>query len=207
MKHTVKVLGLALAAVFALSAIVASAASATTTFTAESEAKLTVSANETQVFTYTAGGAQIKCTGFAVDNAQIVASSTEIEFTPTYTGCTGPGGITTHITMSGPCTITVKADSTVYFCRRGGKITFTVTGLCTYHLTTQQTGSVSYDNIGSGTTREIKVTPSVTGIATTNTNPGFLCGPESSTTGTLSGSFTLTGENSAGTAHIGITTD
>jgi len=205
MKRTLKVLGL-LAAVFAFSAVLASAASATTTFTAESEAKLTVSANETQVFTYTAGGAQVKCTGVSV-TATAPASSTSISATPSYSGCTGPGGITAHVSFNGECSETFKANGQVEVCPTKGTVTINVTGLCTYHFSAQTVGTVAYDNIGSGTTREVKLTPSVTGITATNTNPGFLCGPESSTTGTYSGSVTLTGENSAGTAHIGVTTD
>ncbi|HWN72644.1 MAG TPA: hypothetical protein VNN15_02420 [Solirubrobacterales bacterium] len=207
MNRTLKVLGLALTSVLVFSAVVAASASATTTFTAESPATLTVSANETQVFSYTAGGAQVKCTGVSADETAISGTSaTEITVHPTFTGCIGPGGITGHTTYNGGCDLLFTVSGQVHICPNGGSITMVVTGLCTYHLGPQTVSTVTYDNIGSGTTREIKLTPSVTGISATNTNPGFLCGPESSTTGTYSGSLTITGENGAG-QHIGLSTD
>ena len=205
MKRTFKVLGLALVAVLALSAVIASAASAAENFVAEEAATVSVSSNETQVFTYTAGGAQVKCTGTQV-SAAVTTSSPEVTATPSYSGCTGPGGITAHVQFNGGCDFLFTINGQVHVCPGGGTVTIVVTGLCTYHFSAQTVSVVTYDNIGSGTTKEVKLTPEVTGITATNTNPGFLCGPESSTTGTYSGSVTLTAVNSEG-KHVGITVD
>jgi hypothetical protein len=121
-----KTLGLALVAVFAMSAVVASAASAN--FTTGTDSTTLTGSGGTQVFE-TGGGAKVECTSASATITGVGTAQSELTGTPTYSGCTlTEGGITRnaevdpmgcayvitttgqiHIECSGSNVITVKA--------------------------------------------------------------------------------------------------
>jgi uncharacterized protein (DUF1501 family) len=126
MKRMLRTLGLALVAVFAMSAVVASAASANFTTTTDTST-LTLSGG-LQVFT-SGGGAKFECTSESGHIANVGTAQSELTVVPFYSGCTlTEGGITRnmeidpmgcayvftttgqiHIECSGANVITVKA--------------------------------------------------------------------------------------------------
>lgn len=220
MTRNFKALGLALVASLALGAVVASSASAA--FEAESTpVRVTRSANNTQVFTYQEEGAQVQCSTVGGSGEQTTSPTTDFRFNPTYSGCTVPGIGTAVVSMNG-CGYTFTANTgstnlnaasfqTHLVCPEGATITITISSIfgdvCTLHLGSQTTsGTITGSNVGSGTTREVKVTSNVTGVSGTRTGSS-LCGPTSSTTGTYTGEVTTTGENPSTNAHIGIFLD
>jgi len=98
MIRNLKAMGLALVAVLALGAVVASSASAST-FEAESyPVTLTGSQIGTDVFTTNAG--TVSCTNATYHGSSSAASST-VEVAPTYSGCTAFGFINTPIDVNG----------------------------------------------------------------------------------------------------------
>ena len=221
MSINLKALGLAIFAAFAMSAVAASAASAFTEGTAESYPTTLTEAAETgtvDVFTTTAG--KVKCPN-ATSTGTMSASSSSVELTPNFNGpsdtCTSLAGIvptivdlngchkritwfarTLHITCSFSFEITVTANQNT---------AHTLTEKCTIHIPPQTVGGLTFSNVGSGTTREIKVVTSATGITYTETAGSGLGACSTSTLqhdGTYTGTDLLTGETDAGSTHIGI---
>lgn len=215
MIRNLKGLGLCLVAVLALGAVLASSASARFEGEGAGTITLTRSANTNQVFTVTAGGLAVTCTTVGGEGSGTGGITEDVTFAPTYSGCTHPAG-TAHVSMNG-CKYTFTSaagttNSTVHItgCNAGKKIVITVTSfgfsVCTYEIGEQTpAGTVENTNLGSGTTREVQVHSKVTGIVSTRTQGSEgICGPESSTTGTYSGSVTVTGEDPTTKAHRGI---
>ncbi len=226
MSHKLKALGLAMVAVLAMSAVVASAASAAAgIFTSEkSPVTLTRSQEGTNEWSIGTGARKVSC---ATASAQGTASNgaTSLTLTPTYTGCTSTGGLGMTVTVNGcdfvlhPTTGTATSGTETMdvVCPVGKEITFDVYGngehipaniKCEYHIKAQTgVAAGTYKDIGAGTTQEITETLNVTGVHTVNTvGSKLLCGLAAGETGTstLAGAQVLTGENAAGTEHIGI---
>ena len=209
MTRNLKVMGLALVAMFAMSAVLASAASAQ--FTAEGAATLKVSGNAMQKFRPKAGGTAIECTTAATDNTAIAGTSaSSITATPTYSNCESILGQPTEIDMN-DChyRFTMTPSSTTgevhLECDTGKEITITIGSsgsLCIYHIPPQTIGEVHYENIGTGTTREITINPTVTGITSTRTGSVFC--PAAGNEGSYEGHITVTGFNPGTGAHVGI---
>lgn len=220
MTRNLKVLGLALVAMFAMSAVVASAASADLFHSEVPGATVTVSGEEAQVFTYEEG-AEVSCetirgegvliNGFVDEDGS--ETGPEVTFAPEYDDCVVPGvGDATvdfngcHYLFTEPNNETLGAAHVE--CEGTNTITIEVflgddpgTPLCDFHIGTQTDlkGHVKYTNIaGNGsTTREVTLTPTISGIDATKTNTnlfGFLCGAASSTNGTYDGDVTVKGE-------------
>ncbi len=197
MIRNLKALGLALAAVFAFSALSASAASATNDhFTAEKETALLTGVSHDNVFQRTASGTKFECTTskFA---ATIKNGDTQATVDATYNGTKGITPHTTHCTSSaGNVTIDMNgchyiltgsttkldptADAEVWItCPEGKQIQITSSLGVTISVPAQTPtgGGVSYANIanhaGSGKTG-VKVTATVTGI-TASCAPALAC--------------------------------
>lgn len=220
MIRNLKALGLALVAAFALSAVVASAASAQ--FHSEkTETRLTVSSNETQTFSYTKNGVKVTCNKVAVTATVTSQTSTDVTAYPTYSeDCTAlglPADIEFNTGTNHNCyyTFTLAEGATSgtsdLRCNNAGEdVTIKVTEepgkvFCEYTLQPQEgLGPVVFANLGSGTTREVRLEPAVEGIKATKTKGGLLCGPATSETGTYSGKATVTGEETSSTTHVGV---
>jgi hypothetical protein len=216
MTRNLKTLGLALVAVMALAAVAASSASAQ--FEAESApVTLTRSSNAMQKFAPTKGGTAVECTTIALSNStQGATPATTVEVFPTYSNCESILGLATSVTTNGCSYLFHLAAATTtgttdVKCPTGKVIEIFVGGesspFCKYTIGAQSgLSSVSFKNTGAGTTREVIVEPNVGGITSTRTVSGFGC-PSAGSTGTYIGSSTVTGENAAGTTHIGVFVD
>jgi hypothetical protein len=189
MTRNLKALGLALVAVFAMSAFAASAASAAE-FHSEGEGT-TVEASQvaTHVFKTTAG--EITCSTATFKGTQATKTASSITVTPTY-----PKG-TCHIIIFGTVSAEVNMNGCEYklyssgsadvLCPAGKKAIVTAAG-CTVEVGAQ-TGkkTVKYANNGS----HIDITAELTGLSYNHT--GFTCGTGSGTNGTYTGTTTAAG--------------
>jgi len=163
--RSMKKLGV-LVAVFALCAIGAANASAAQ-FTASATGTLSGKALETQ--TFTTNGGTVNCSTAATSGAVEKTADTQQHVTVTYSGCNAFGFATVHIT---PATYQFTSNGQVHI-KNTISITPTLFGasLCTTTVTPQTVGTVDFANSGAS---NVKVTPTVTGIAYHST--GGSCG-------------------------------
>lgn len=111
MIRNLKVLGLAFAAVFAMTAVVASSATAHYEFTSPS-AGTTLTGEQVGTHTFTTGGQTIQCVTATFEGETTAAVTEEVTITPTYAGCTyAAGAKTADVTMNG-CTYILKGKTT-----------------------------------------------------------------------------------------------
>jgi hypothetical protein len=170
---------------------------------------LTVGSNEMQKFSPTSGGLAIECTTMTADSAtRSVKSFETLEFIPTHTNCETFLGAATSF-KSNECKYVFRIDakkfsgSTDIECPTGKVMEFIVGSICKYTTGTQtKLATPSYQNTGTGSTKEIRIAPNVSGVIWTRTTNDFFC-PSGGTTGTYTGNFTLTGENALGN-HVGV---
>jgi hypothetical protein len=214
--RNLKILGLALLAITAVSAISVTAASADELTATQYPATLT-GFNEhpefTDEFKTTAG--PVRCTKVVYDGT-LKEKATAVTATPTYSECTAFGfPATIHMNgcdyvfrVGGGALTTGTAD---LVCPVGKEVTVTAisagTTKCTVHVPAQ-TGlaTVTYSNIGSGTTEEITVFANLVGIKYSHTIGSGLgaCPSGSAVNGTLVGKAKVTGEVDPSGAHIGL---
>jgi hypothetical protein len=203
-----KVLGLALIAVFAMSAAAASSASAVVDrFTCIEQEKCDVTAEGTHTFGTKGSTLTVTCTTekYTGTLTNGVAGATSLQFTPTYDNCTALGGATTinvngctydltgHTTTHNKTTTGTETDAPVHITCPGANKIEIKAPMCTISIGAQNGlhGAV-YDKQGSGPTQDIKMTTTVDDISYTTF--GFGCGlaglPASGKDGTLTGSVT-----------------
>jgi hypothetical protein len=206
MMRSFKALGMALLAVFAMSAIAASAASANQFHSSVEKTTLTVASNEDQKFLYESGGKTVKCTGVGGSGEANTATTSTVTFNPTYSGCTVDGiAFSTAQVSFNECDYLFHVDAsanegaTDVVCTGSSQITITVkvfgVSVCTFHIGKQTpSGKSKYANSGA---KQVKVQPNQTGI-TGSKQGGSECGSASSTSGTYTGSVVVKGEK-AGT--------
>jgi hypothetical protein len=207
-----KVLGVAMVAVFAVTAVAASAQAKTfhseinTTF-------LLGSQTEQNVFTTAAG--TVKCST-ATFTGEITGTSVETAtVTPAYGTCKAFGQAAT-VTSSG-CQYVLNANGTIVKiqgCNNGGYAGFVIdvpTGECTVKVPNQEPGTktVDYTNEGAGTSRDILVRSTVAKIKYEVVGPGTICGTAGTYEGEKGASYTGTVttkgyENEAHTIQRGI---
>lgn len=212
MIRNLKVMGLALVALLAMSVL---ASSASAQFESEAaETRLTVSSNDMQKFAPAKGGTAVECTTISLGTASVQSgkANTTVTINPTYSNCETFLGSATAVTTNGCQYVFHSAagsttGTTDVECPAGKVIEITVGSICKYTIGTQ-TGlsSVKFSNKGTGTTREVVVEPNVEGITSTRTTNDFFC-PAGGTTGTYVGNATTTGETTTGTTHIGVFVD
>ena len=210
MMRNLKVLGTAVVAVLAMSAFVASAASADT-FQSEGgvKASLTGAQVTTNILKTTAGSAECKTATFTATTASGVS---EVPAVPAYSSCTCIG-IACTVSMNG-CSYVLRingAGSTTgtadVVCPEGKEITLT-SAKCIVHVPAQAgLATVTYSNSGATTTREVVLTLNIAGIKYSHTKVGEgigSCTSGSGTTGTLTGSVKATGVTDGTATHVGI---
>lgn len=228
MMRNLKVLGLALVAVFAMSAVAASMASADDLTSEVSPVTLTgKQAGAGDTFTTTAGTVKCKEVKYT---ATAVTPTTAVSATPNYPvkiknaegkeeqNCTG-FGFPAEVVTNG-CTFLFKingAGSTAgtldVVCPGANEITVTAasggTTKCVVHVAGQTgKGPLTYTNTGAGTTREVDVKAAITNNLiykhTAGTGLGA-CTSGSSVTGSYAGEGIITGEkDNGGFEHVGI---
>jgi len=204
MSRKFKTLGLAFMAVFAMSAIVASAAQAKydTLVTGSSPAILTGSAIENQIFT--AAGVEVSCTGVALGEEAgantITTKTTEATVHPVYSGCSIPGlGSATvnttacHYLFTGETNASNLAQVHIICSGSGIKIEGPLG--CTITVPSQTVTGVNYSN-GSG---DVVLNPNVTNISYTATSICAFVGiPSSGTNATYKGKVTVKADKDEG---------
>jgi len=211
MNRNLKVLGLALVAALAMTALVASAAQANNEgkFTATSYPG-TLHGEDTGTHVFTAAGGTVNCTNATFTGSFTEASKTQT-ITPEYSGCTAFGFIGATVTMNG-CDYLFHLtgtgaggayNSTVdLVCPAGKEITIDA-GPCMISLP-GQTGlpGSTFTNSG-GTPSDVTNHANVTGITGVLKKENALCFFTAGhfTNGTYKGSTTVTGKNAGGAAQ------
>ena len=217
MTRNLKALGLALVAVFAMSAMAASGAQATdATFSWDEDTKfLTAHEESSQVFSTTAGSFTCDMvTGHAnvegINDVKTV-TGTEVIYWNTASGskeeakCEGPFGTSPTIETNG-CHFRFNAGETtaagtsegtvdIIGCT-GGEITINAP-LCTIHVTEQEgVGPVTYHTV-SGSPEDVTIESHANNIV--SHHEGFFCGgsAHTDTAGTYTGKVTITGYRDA----------
>ena len=210
MKQKFKALGLCFVAVFAFSAVAASAAQAAE-YHAEKGPVYYTGTSSDNVFTITHSptNVAVKCSVTKVKGENASANATTVTVHPEYETCTLNGVKATIATnacnyqFNQPNASNV-ATVNIVGCVAGAPITVTSTG-CTLKVTNQgPLSSVTFDNEGTGTTRDIKATVSITGI-TAEQSSGCPGGAGTFATSDYTGSVTVLGySNSTHTTRQGI---
>jgi len=205
MTRNLKVLGLALVAVFAMGAVVASSASATS-FHFNSAADHTI-INGSQIglhkFATTAG--EVTCEEANFSATTTTKTETDVTITPVYSKChinffgskvsatVAMNGcqytLTSHQTVAG---VTTPATIHLVNCTKAAEV---VAAGCTIKVNTGQTlgGQTITNGVG-----DIVLTTNTSGI--TYSHSGFTCGTGSGTTGTYKGETTVKGSDTEGKA-------
>jgi hypothetical protein len=198
----------AFVAALALTAVMASAAQATTTFTAgSSSGKIQVTQTTEQVFTTNAG--TVRCTGSTQTGTFTAASFTSLTVTPSYSGCKAFGFLSATVDVAG-CSYTFTGNasgSTASLhinCTAGNEIRVTTTG-CVVHVPSQGNRSdVRFTN-GGGTPDDVNAEATLSGITYTATsgclNAGFAAN------GTLTGGATVNAFGALTGAQVNLTVD
>ncbi|MFL5834486.1 MAG: hypothetical protein ACJ76B_10990 [Solirubrobacterales bacterium] len=210
MIRNLKILGLALVALLAMSAL---ASTASAQFESEAEStNLTASSNAMQKIAFSEGGIAIECTTLKVSGTQAGKANATVTIAPVYSNCETFLGAATSFNTNG-CKFVFHllkgstSGTTDIECEAGKAMEFIIGSICRYTIGTQTgLGSLSFKNTGSGTTREIIVEQNLKGITSTRTTNDFFC-PAGGSTGNLTGNWSMTGENAAGTSHTGIFLD
>ena len=158
-----KALGLALVAVFAMSAVVASSASATS-FTAESYPQHLTAEDIAPADKFTVSGNELSCTDETFTAQSGLAATTTLEFIPDYVNCKTEGSAFNNVTVTeNGCTFTFDAHGhSIVDCPVNQKIEIHhysnqahTSSSCTNTVAAQNiSGTVTYTNEADG----VKVT-------------------------------------------------
>lgn len=221
--HKVRHIVLGAMATLAISAMIASTASADE-FHAESAPVTLTGAQEKHLEggverndRFTTDGGVTECTTITYRGTQVASTATTMTLTPTYSGCAF-AGLSSVIDMN-ECDYLfhlnagLTTGTTDIVCPSGREITKTVgpaaTLRCITHIPPQQgIGGVTYTNLGAGSTREITIAMNLANIhysQTAGSGAGACATADNTTNGTYIGALKVTGETDpSGAAHIGI---
>jgi hypothetical protein len=190
-----KALGLALVAVFAMSAVVASAAQANQ-FSSAGNVSVAISAAQSTTHKFTVDGSSVTCTTATfASTGEVSSPSKTVKVHPTYSGCTAFGFVGATVTTTGcdyilavgtKITENVSYNGSIELtCETGKKITISAGGVCEATVSGPQTFTgITYTN-ESG---KVTAAANVTGIKTVKTKDGFGC--PFSGTGEVNASYT-----------------
>jgi len=217
MIRNLKVLGLALVAIFAMSAMVAQAASANFTAGAD-EITITGTQDTPNVLKVTNSEIECKIATFHGTAKSATTTLASVTVTPTYTECADKSfGLTTkvdgfgHFGEADKCDYVIRAtgaNNVDLVCTGSADVTVT-SGTCTVHIPPQNgIGKLTFTNGVSKTTgkKDITVDLQITNITGTHTD-GFLCpfsGGGHFANGALTGSVTVEADNLATGAPVDV---
>ena len=199
MNLKLKALGLALVAAFAMSAVMASAASAIEFHAGEAHTLLNGSQVGGHSFTVGSGFGAITCKKANFTGTTTKTTETSQVITPEYKECTDSFGRVAHETINAthrytPPTVTT-GDAEYHL---EGSITIEITGAgCTVHIPIQTGNHIVYHVIANG---DVETTTTTSNL-TTITTGGFLnCGVIEGhhTGGSYTGTTVVAGTNTAG---------
>jgi hypothetical protein len=204
MHRSIKALGLALVATLALSAVMASAASAQ--FTSNKTHTLISGSQKTgthDVFTAGSGFGGITCENGTVSGTAQNTSEATMVLVPSYSNCKDTFGRTVHTHTTEVRTWTFgSAKGWFHF---SGSKTHTITSggatVCTVVIKSPQTNTgVSYTNLGG--TSGIEMTTHSTNVKSTTSGGFFNCGVSNGehTNGTYDSVWVITGKDTSGAA-------
>lgn len=212
MFRNMKVLGLAVVAVLAMSAVVAASASAA--FNAENEGTTLLSGSQTNTHEFTVNTGTVTCTTATFAGSQSGKTSSTLSITPTYEGCTNSLLGSMSVNMNG-CTYLFHTEATTgepingkvdVVCSGTNEIEVKRTSgvqVCTVKVPAQTgLGAVKYTN-KSGS---VEVEAEVTGLHYSQSGALCLGGTGSFTNGTYKGKVLESGKTTEGTAvNISVT--
>jgi len=203
-------------AVFLAVVVTAPSAASADTFSAETySSKMKGRLDPESVFKFTTTAGTVSCSQFS-SSTQAFAAGTTLPVDPTLSGCTG--FFSTVVTMNGCYFLlhvqggtSTQGDLDVV-CLGSGEITITASSAgvtkCIVHIPAQTDlgGTVTYTNVGSGTTREITVDINATGLDYTHTSGTGLgaCTAGSATNGGIETKLLFTGEKVSEAVHVGL---
>jgi hypothetical protein len=195
MKRNLKTLGLALAAVFAFSAVAASAASAHYVFTPGANPAIVtgsqIGGKATNFFQITSTGAKVEC-----EHADYIGTTeglevNEVKVHPTYTECSALGSFAATIDTKG-CDYLLTGETDLeehgkvhVICNAGKSIQITIPSInCTLkvHEQTPTEGGLKYNNI-AGSPGDIEAIATVKGVTYERVGTGVLCAAGASSEG------------------------
>jgi len=209
-----KFLGLALVAVFAMSAVGASAASATVEFHSESAPVTLTGTQEGESNAFDVQFGEVKCKVAEYNGTTVKTTDTTVSVTPNFEGCTF-AGVATIIDVNG-CTFLIHVNNegppykgTVdVVCPAGMQMVVTGGTKCIVDVPAQTgKGPISFTDLGTGATREVTLGLSEIQNITYTQTPGTgvgKCGTVETGGGKYTGSAIVTGESDPGTTHIGV---
>lgn len=201
MTHKLKAMGLALVAVFALSAMVAASASASAFHSEASSTIITGSGEGTH--TFTASGFSVECTTATFKGTSSGTETSSLEMHPEYSGCESSLGAAPVDTAGCNYVFNATTNGTGHLpsnisCTGTSTIKVTAPG-CTLSFGTQNTtGGVKATNLGTGSSRDTTVDATVTASFTKS---GSFCFVISGNTGTYTGNTTVVGYANNGGAE------
>jgi len=199
MIRKIKFLGMALIAVFAMSAVGASAASAAVEFHSEGAPVNITGTQEGAGNALDFQFGETKCTTVDYNATTTVSTDTTVTLIPKYESCTFAGVAATVDTEGCHFVLHVLTLTTGTFtveCPTGKEITITGGTKCIVHIPSQDMGIATLSNIGVGTTREVTADFKHLRFQYSQT-PGSGVGKCSSVTtneGKFTGTATFTGE-------------
>lgn len=205
MKLQIKMLGTVLVGILLASSCAASPASAEKQYHWETETSSQEGSQLTQNVFKTAAG-EVKCNSMTVKGSSSATTASSLTLFPIWIGCTAFGE-TAHVTSTGcdfhlgtPTTTPTGFHAPVsIICATGSVISITVTvfgsSICTMTIGAQTgIGNFDFTNQGSGTTRDVLITSTATGIDYTVDGGGGFCGSTGlHTDGTYTGTITTKG--------------
>ena len=166
-----KSLGLALVAALAISAMVASLASADE-FQSESEGITLVGAQEKhkegeveKFDRFATSGGVVECTTVTYSGSQSSKKASSLSVKPAYSGCSF-AGLTAEVQPNGCEFVYTFVEATTngeeeLKCPAGEELTImagpVATRRCVIHVSTQKVGGIIFTNLGSGKTREVLI--------------------------------------------------
>jgi hypothetical protein len=205
MIRNLKTLGLTLVAVFALSAVSASSASAW--FDWEGEKHPTATGSNLGVLIFATATEELSCEGLTFENGEV--DGAEIKATPTFSKCTftsGESSLPADFEPDG-CKFVFHTDQKMELdCPAGKEIHVSLTlgktkfNCLTIPEQTPKTPTAFFTNEGTGASRDIRVKAAVEGIK--YTKKGF-CGSGAFENGGFHGEMTIKGDNAEG-KQVGI---
>lgn len=216
-QRRLKVVGVTLAAVFAISAVAAAAAQAGVWEADEYPARVTGEQTTQVVFTGVVG--TWKCTGLKFQG-ELTKESSLLDLAPTYEGCNWAGVLAT-VNMEG-CVYRFTAGNTIgessnkvemsmgIICPAGNEVKLTLTNGCTIKFP-EQTGlksAVAENTLTAEPKMDVDMTLSLQKLTYTVQNGGLCPNTPTDgtyTNGTLAGAVRLKAENPKTSSAIGLT--
>jgi len=206
MNRNLKIVGLALVAVLAMSAWATASASAFTKFASVGNVNVAVTADQeaSAQHVFTVDSATVKCTtAHFATMGEVTSPAATIEVHPEYSGCTAFGFVNASVETKG-CDYVLHASGTVDIVQGAGTETcnriLVHGGTCTVEIkpiaANTGLGTASYENLTGG---KVKILANVSGITVNKTEDGVLC-PLS---GTGPGTGTYKGNTIASGTHLG----